>query len=227
MIKAYLTIDDITSKNTKAIVDYLCEKKIQAVLFAWGKLVEQNYEDTLYALNKGMVIGNHSYSHLPFSELTPEEGILEIEKCEAILDNLYNDSGIKREYRLFRFPYDDKGKDNKDFYQKYLRDQGFCKLDDRNINIDFWEEYELHKDIDTFWTLDLGEYNIRPDSGFTVDDVIRTIDEYFNNISDEDSTHIIVLHSHDETEDMVPEYYKIFIDELINRGVVFISPEFI
>ena len=26
-IKAYLTIDDITSDNTKAIIDYLCEKE--------------------------------------------------------------------------------------------------------------------------------------------------------------------------------------------------------
>ena len=31
----------------------------------------------------------------------------------------------------------------------------------------------LDKDIDTFWTFDFGEYNIRKGSGFTEEDVSR------------------------------------------------------
>ena len=40
MIRALLTIDDVSSQNTPAIVDYLCEKEIPAILFMIGKKAE-------------------------------------------------------------------------------------------------------------------------------------------------------------------------------------------
>ena len=46
MIKALLTIDDIPSDNTRAIVDYLKENGIQAVRFAFtGRGKENNKRD--------------------------------------------------------------------------------------------------------------------------------------------------------------------------------------
>lgn len=231
MIKAYLTMDDITSDNTKAIIDYFCEKGIQAVLFAWGERVENNYEDAIYALKKGMIIGNHSYTHPHFSELSFEEGIAEIEKCEEILDKLYKDAGVERKYRPFRFPYGDKGGDNKDAYQEYFKTNGFTKLDDREISVPWWAEYGLDKAIDTYWTFDFAEYNIRTGSDFTKDDVMSRIDEFFKEIEngtvDKNSNHFLLIHAHDETEELVPEYYKTFLDEVINRGVHFDKPKFI
>ena len=56
-----------------------------------------------------MIVGNHSYSHPAFSSLTMKESIEEIEKCESILEKLYQTSGIERVFRPFRFPYGDKG----------------------------------------------------------------------------------------------------------------------
>ena len=41
------------------------------------------------------------------------------------------------------------------------------------------------------------------------------------------TNHILLTHAHDETEEMVPEYYKHFIDCLLENGVEFIKPEFI
>ena len=83
MIKALLTIDDVSSKNTPAIVDYLCEKNIQAIMFMVGQWAE-NYPDQLvYALKHGMIVGNHSYTHPHFSELSFEECKEEIEKNEV------------------------------------------------------------------------------------------------------------------------------------------------
>lgn len=225
-----MTIDDIASNNTRAIVDYLSDRGIQAVLFVWGERVESNYYAALYALEKGMILGNHSYSHSFFSELTYEEGIADIEKCEAILNKLYEDAGKKREYRLFRFPYDDKGGDSKTAYQKYLREHEFSKLDDRKIVNEYWDKYDFYKDIDTFWSFDFEEYNIRSESGFTKKNVMNNIDEFFKRIDtnpDQDSWHIFIIHSHDETEELVPEYYRTFIDEVIRRGVHFENPTFI
>ena len=49
MKHAVMTIDDIASKNTPAIVDYLVEKKIPTIMFAWGQRVEEDYDNALYA----------------------------------------------------------------------------------------------------------------------------------------------------------------------------------
>lgn len=231
MVKAYLTIDDITSNNTKAIIDYLCENGIQAVLFAWGERVEKNYEAAVYALKNGMIIGNHSYSHPHFSELSFEEGIAEIEKCEEILNKLYADAGVERKYRPFRFPYGDKGGDNKDAYQEYFKAHGFSKLDDRDITVNWWAEYDMDKDIDTYWTFDFAEYGIRPGSDFTKEDVMNRINQFFTSIEtgevEKDSHHLILFHAHDETEELVPEYHKLFLGEVINRGMQFKAPAFL
>ena len=86
MKHAVLTIDDIASKNTPAIVDYLSEKKIPAIMFAWGQRVEEHYENALYAVKNGIIVGNHSYSHPFFSKLTMDEAIAEIEKNEKMVE---------------------------------------------------------------------------------------------------------------------------------------------
>lgn len=231
MIKAVLTIDDIASKNTPAIVDYLTQKGIKALMFAWGENVEARFDEAVYALKKGMIVGNHSYSHPGFSQITLEEGIDEIEKCEAVLDRLYEAAGVERRFRPFRFPYGDKGGDNKAALQKYLADKGFDKLDDRRLLWQWWKDWGLCRDIDTLWTFDLAEYNIRPGSGFTAEDVIRRINDPAPDngapMLQEGGEHIILLHAHDETDELVPGYYRQFVDYLLSRGVEFIEPRFI
>ena len=109
MIQALLTIDDIPSVNTCAIVDYLNEAGIQAIMFAEGEKAEKNPEPVIYALQHGMIVGNHSWSHPHFSELSLSEGIREMDRCEAVLTRIYDMAGMKRTYRPFRFPYGDKG----------------------------------------------------------------------------------------------------------------------
>ena len=231
MIKALLTIDDIASKNTPEIVDYLVEKGITAIMFAWGENVERYPEEAEYALKNGMIVGNHSYSHPFFSQISFEECVNEIEKCETVLNELYGKAGMERKYRPFRFPYGDRGGDNQELLQKYFRENGFDKVDDTKITFSSWKEAGLDKEISTLWTFDFAEYNIRKGSDFTEEDVMGKI-HYVNPDNGEgllvDATHhILLLHAHDETEELVPEYYKHFIDCLLDNGVEFISPEFI
>ena len=135
MNSALLTIDDIASKNTPAIVDYLKEKGIKPIFFATGENVERYYEEALYVIKNGMIVGNHSYSHPAFSSLTWEECLEEIEKCEAVLNTLYCDGGVERVFRPFRFPYGDKGGANKDALQNYFKEKGFHKVNDTHIEV--------------------------------------------------------------------------------------------
>ena len=225
MTSALLTIDDIASKNTPAIIDYLTEKNIPAIMFAWGENVEHYRDEALYALKNGIIVGNHSYSHPHFSEITFEECVYEIEKCEAVLDELYKDAGVERLYRPFRFPYGDKGGTNKDAIQQYLKEKNFDKVDDTRITFPIWKELGADKDIDTLWTFDFAEYNIRPGSGFTADDVMKKIDQEY--ISEDGTFNLLLLHAHDETEELVPEYYKTFLGALIEKEVQFVPPKFI
>lgn len=231
MNSALLTIDDIASKNTPAIVDYLNEKRIKAILFATGQNVERYYEEALYAVKNGMIVGNHSYSHPAFSSLSMKECMEEIEKCEIVLERLYKDSGVERVFRPFRFPYGNKGGDNKNALQKYLKEKGFQKVDDTHITYPWWRENSLDTDIDTFWTFDFEEYKIRQGSEFTKESVWKkmhdTNPESGAVLFAENNRHILLLHAHDETEEMLPEYYKLFIEHLLENGLVFEEPAFL
>lgn len=229
MNTAILTIDDFSSKNTPAMVDYLCEKGIRVIFFAQGNNVERFYEEAKYALKKGMIIGNHSYSHPHFSEISLEEGIAEIEKCEKVLDKLYQDCGVERIYRPFRFPYGDKGGDNREGLQEYLKNDGFHKVNDDHITYDWWRQFGLETTIDTFWTFDFEEYVIRKESGITVDFVFDKMHDKEPKsgavLFKEGNRHIILMHTHDETEEMVPQYYKLFVDHCLENGLIFDDPK--
>ena len=230
-IHAILTIDDIASENTRSIVDYLKENDIPALMFAWGENVLKHYDNAIYALKNGVIVGNHSYSHPFFSKITLDEAKDEIEKNEEVLNRLYKDAGVIRKYRPFRFPYGDRGGDNKDALQDYLRERGFDKLKDTQIPYPFWKEKGYDKDIDTYWTFDFKEYRIRKDSGFTKEDVIRRMNDPEPKegapLFEDNASHIFLIHAHDDTEEMAPGYFMEFIDRLIDKGVIFDRPEFI
>lgn len=231
MNTALLTIDDIASKNTPAIVDYLNEKGIRAIFFATGVNVERFHEEARYAVQHGMIVGNHSYSHPAFSALTMPQAIEEIETCEVVLDRLYRDSNVERRYRPFRFPYGDKGGSNRKALQQYLREKKFDKVDDRHIAYTWWKEKGLASDIDTFWTFDFEEYRMQNEPGFTKESVWakmhRKHPETGEALFHEDHRHIVLMHAHDETEEILPQYYRLFLGHLLDHGMSFDEPAFI
>ena len=230
MIRAVLTIDDIPSRVTPAIVDCLCARGITALMFAEGQRLEMYPDEAVYALQKGMIVGNHSWSHPHFSSLPYEEGVREIERCEEALDELYARAGVPRRFRPFRFPYGDKGGANKEAFGRHLKDHGFSKLRDDTILWPWWYEQGLDRDIDTFWTFDFMEYRIRPGSGFWGEDVFKRILDPAPAagapLLKDGGSHILLLHAHDETEKTLPGYYRLFIDALLEHGVVFDPPAF-
>lgn len=226
-----LTIDDVPSRNTPAIVDELCARNITAIMFAVGMNVERFYDEAVYAVRKGMIVGNHSYSHAAFSAITLEEGIGEIEKCEAILERVYQDAGVERKHRPFRFPYGDKGGANKEALQNYLAQNGFDKVDDRHLPYDWWRENSLDKDIDTLWTFDFEEYRTQNDETFSRDSVWEKMNDANPKLGaalyGENQRHILLMHAFDETEAVWPGYCRELLDELQRRGVTFDPPAFI
>ena len=43
----------------------------------------------------------------------------------------------------------------------------------------------------------------------------------------EGQQHILLLHDHDESEKILPGYYRLFLDHLLENGVVFDEPKFL
>ena len=119
MPKAYLTIDDTPTNDSDRLIDYLVAKNIPAVLYCIGSAytdihlncegIEQNPAPVKRAIEKGFVIGNHTYTHRRSSELPFEEVISEIEKTEKLIDGLYKQAGKTRTHKLMRFPHLDRG----------------------------------------------------------------------------------------------------------------------
>lgn len=200
-------------------------------MFAEGARVERFYEEALYALQNGMIVGNHSYSHPAFSSISMEQCVEEIEKCEQVLNKLYADAGVERKYRPFRFPYGDKGGENKDALQKYFVEKGFHKVDDTQIPYPWWKELGMNRDVDTFWTFDFEEYRLQYDAEFTKqsiwDKIFNTNSQKGTVLFAEGNKHILLLHAHDETEEIYPQYYKEFIDCCLERGLKFEEPRFL
>lgn len=230
MSKAYLTLDDGPTKLTPHIIDYLSSINIIPIFFTIGKQIEECFSECIYALKKGAIIGNHSYSHPNFNELTLDECISEIKKQEELLDQLYKVAGVERKYKIFRFPYGEKGDKNKELIQKYLRKMQFCRIEDSNIDFEWYQYYKFNMDIDIFWTFDFSEYNLEYNNGFTRDNIFKKIHDNEPQtggiLLDDNAHHIILMHDHEKTDDVLHGYYKILIDYVIGQGVEFIPPKF-
>lgn len=229
MKQVVLTIDDIPQKITPKMIDYLTENGIPAVMFAVGEKIEEGMDTLVYALKKGIIIGNHSFTHPAFSSLSFEECVEEIEKTDLLLEKAYKLAGVPRIYKAFRFPYIDKGGDKKEKLQEYLKANGYMKICDNDVTD---ENYiETHKnDLDVACSFDIQEYNI-PNGLMTIDDVMKHLKDYlYGNAADQtadqngsDSFDIVLFHSHDDTERVVPDYYKLILGEMLKAKVKFVS----
>ena len=226
MAKILLTVDDIPDEVTIPLLDYLLEQGIRPVMFTIGDLAEKNYDTLLYVLKKGIVVGNHSWTHPDFSTISYEECIEEIERTEALLNKAYADAGVERRYKLFRFPFLNKGGENKEKLQQYLRDKGFTKVDDRGVTAAGYIDGNHNNEIDTCCSYDIMEYMVRPGQ-MTIDDIIKRLDrdEPGQDIIGDSGEHLVLFHSHKDTDVETPGYYKTIIGHLLERGAEFVEPK--
>ncbi|MBO4727714.1 MAG: polysaccharide deacetylase family protein [Spirochaetaceae bacterium] len=239
MTTAYLTIDDIPSKLTPSIVDFLNKKQIVPVMFCWCERINYFRQNAIYALKHGILIQNHSLTHPHFSGLTFEQTVEEIEKAEEVLESLYKEAGVKRPYKMFRFPFGDKGGKNEAALQEYLKEHGFTQLDQSNILPAEYEKDGAQKNqgdcYDTKWTFDYAEWRVRPNSGFSIEDSISKANARFGAPTsdvpesgaapaDAKAEQLILIHDHEDTENMYKGYFETLINALLVRGVRFVKP---
>lgn len=160
--RAWLTVDDAPTEDFRLKVDDLNARGIQAVWFCIGELLEQYPDEAVHAVRSGHLLGNHSFNHPHFSELSLTEAKEQIERTERLIDAIYARTGVRRPVKLFRFPYlDDGGEANRDALQKMLREAGFEPAGYPGVTYAWWQESGCDARIDVGCTFDTWDWQLR------------------------------------------------------------------
>jgi len=239
---AYLTIDDCPTPSLKRKLDILLARNIPAVLFCSGQQLEALPKQAHYAIEKGFIIGNHAYDHPHFSAIPLETCLEQIDRTDAIIDDLYTDAGVPRPVKWFRFPYGDKGALTGDdlfgertaagqaryeAIQNHLRKIGYTKPRFENITYDYYREY-LQDAVDWFWTYDVMEWSIyEAEPMFGIDSPEKMFARMDENepeegrgLNDPHSAEIILTHDHLASD----ELFEPIIERLLTKDLVFEAP---
>jgi len=171
-----LTIDDSPTEHFLLKCDYLQTHHVPAVFFCIGRQLEAMPDMVTEAIKKGFIIGNHSYTHPHFSDLSLTGAFKEIEKTHILINELYNAADTPRPANWFRFPFGDKGdgcygkvfanprranQDRRQAIQTFLQQLGYTQPDFQSITYPFYRQAGLLTDIDWHWTFDVMEWNLR------------------------------------------------------------------
>lgn len=246
MKKAYLTIDDSPSERMGDLIQTLQQLQIPAIFFCIGKNLERYPHFAIQAIQNGFVLGNHSWSHPHFSKISIEKAFLEIQQTDDLLEKLYDQAGVKRQQKWFRFPYGDKGDGRKglvfepikkknivrhQMIQTLLKGLGYTSPPFLEVNYQFYQQH-LAKDIDSHWTYDVMEWSLaqrRPT--FNIGHISHVLERITSTNPpdcrgdlqetprwlDSSSNEIILLHDHPETANYLP----IILQSLLTQGLVF------
>lgn len=96
-----LTFDDGPSPQlTPYILDVLAAKRVPATFFLQGSNVAAHPDLVRRLHAEGHVIGNHSWNHPSFPDLTPQAAEVEIERTNQVLAEVTGNRPV-----LFRYPF--------------------------------------------------------------------------------------------------------------------------
>lgn len=109
MARAYLTIDDSPSPVTLDISAFLNHHNISAFFYCRGDNLEKFPAVALELVRQGHVIANHGYAHKRAVHLSFEDIVDDIERCEVLIEKAYQEAGVTRPGKFYRFPYLDRG----------------------------------------------------------------------------------------------------------------------
>ncbi len=229
MKKAYLTVDDAPSRDFAAKMEFLHRHGIPALFFCEGRFIQQREYDLCTAVERGFLIGNHSFSHPHFSDLSTEECKQEILRTDELIESIYRRTSLERPAKYFRFPYFDSGGDHDDRrkeLQKYLRGLGYRQPQFKGINLKYFNDPHLLTDLDVRCTYDQAEYWLNePNAPWGLSQeatILRRIEENFpyegRSLNCEETVDIILVHDHEKTTEL---FYRI-LERYLEKGIQFL-----
>ncbi|UII34258.1 polysaccharide deacetylase family protein [Fulvivirga ulvae] len=140
-----VTVDDlpyITNKEdtlqhiyiNENIVRHLVDYKVPAIgfvneskLFVNGRLSDPEVKNIDLWASNGLELGNHTFSHFDYNQLTTQEFFDEIKRGERITKSILTNYGQRMQY--FRHPFLHRGdtREKVDSLASYLKDNGYTE----------------------------------------------------------------------------------------------------
>lgn len=177
----YLTIDDFPSQASRDQMKFLKYHQIQAVYFCVGNALEQEIDLGIEALRNGFILANHSYHHKPYSSLSLDDCLMDIRKCDMILQQVYDIAGLEWKQKYFRFPYGDRSDGNRgrifrknwlgflharksSAVQEHLAKLRYSSCDLPGITYAYHSRH-IRNALDWHWTLDALEWCLKTPQG--------------------------------------------------------------
>lgn len=240
--EAWLTIDDCPSPDFSSKMAWLSVQKVPALLFCEGQKLLDRPQLVIEAIEHGFVIGNHSFDHPHFSDLSLDQCIDQIKRTDEIINNLYEQSSRSRVVKYFRFPFFDRGgHDNRQDYhagvapsnlakqqsiQEFLLGIGYRQPNFQGITRkEFYDSGDANY-CDVRCTFNQEEYwlgNSAAPAGLDRPEAILALmeedaPEYGRNLNDPSSRDIILIHDHEMTTDL---FFKI-LKRYLAKGIHFL-----
>lgn len=216
--KIYLTIDDSPSVHMDKKVSFLKKHNIPAVFYARGEHIEKYPNQIINAIQHGFLIGNHSYTHPYFSQISLTQCLEEIMNTEKLINECYLSSGKERICKVIRLPFGDRGAGpkvkeaaNEPNTVKVLELQSFLKSNNfKTLNFQPTNSY-----IDSHWDWDTEDYKSKHISD--KDSYLNKMHRFFNDYQ-EDSA-VILLHDFYNNHDL----FKASMTFLLSKKVQFLD----
>lgn len=132
-----LVVDDGPARSTGLLLSQLEQAGHRAVWFIVGRkvgrfagsalerLMPSRRKILVDAVRRGFALGNHSFDHPHFSNISVPEARESICRTDRIIEEIYAQAGVRRPGKWFRFPYLDEGGNRAGEFQSLLHDLGF------------------------------------------------------------------------------------------------------
>ncbi|RQG92528.1 polysaccharide deacetylase family protein [Natrarchaeobius chitinivorans] len=208
MARAYFTVDDAPSETLPEKVATLERYDVPAVFFCEGRRLAEYPERARHALEAGFHLGNHTYSHEHASGLSVEAFREELERTETLLEEVYDSAAVSRPERLFRFPFGEKGTENREDFQQVLERYDFRPPDADRFGYEWYDDHH-GGDYDWHWTLDSKDWAVDGR-----DELRGKIDSQSDRLA-HPSPDIVLIHD----GGIEPELFEASIELLLERGV--------
>lgn len=208
MPTAYLTIDDAPASDMPAKTAVLVEHGVPALFFCEGRRLAAHPEHAHEAVERGFHLGNHTYSHRRASSLSSGAFAAEVDRTETLLDDVYDAASVSRPGPLFRFPYGDRGGDNRELFRAMLTDRGFVSPESSVLGTDGADAHAGGPDWG--WTVDFEDWTAADGA------------ELRDRVADMDDRPAGILLFHDAGN--TPAATAAFVTAVRDRGIEFGDP---
>ncbi len=191
---AALTFDDGPHPEwTPQLLALLERHRAKATFFVVGEMALRHPDLIERIAQAGHALGNHSWNHPSFPQISTEEQISQITRCERLISSHSN--------RLFRPPFGDTNWS----MLAMLRQRGYRVICWDGAGVD-WERH------DRDWILPMLQRQLRPGS------ILLLHDQLFAYSSTDESSRTETFAALDQFLQQAREYSFVTVPELLQRG---------